>query len=397
MALTLTQEPGSLSFAQSPIIYTVSDSNAESFTSSSYQYMLDLYYWTGSLTASGSSPNYTLQKYPNPSSVGIFDVSRILNSALSDLRAENSASVMWYTVEAYSQYKTSSTGSFVTSSHVTNETYGAIDGYQLFQQPLQTSTIEFHELASDYFPLMTDGPVSQSFNSGDTGRISICQIDEPSYDVADRVVYRNNLNGTTGSVAVSAFNGNSSTFIQTIPFVPGEGDFPLGSSVVDYTILPYYGNTILGDGITMVQDCEKKYPPVRIAWKNRYGQYDYFNFNLVSRESFNTERSRYQPQIGTWSSPTLTYNDYDSSIQNYITDSTLKISVNTDYISEDYNEIFKQLMVSDEIYWLYDQTNNLVKPLAMDTSTFNIKTNVVDKLIQYSFDFTQGQGFKLVF
>ena len=45
---------------------------------------------------------------------------------------------------------------------------------------------------------------------------------------------------------------------------------------------------------------------------------------------------------------TLTYNDYDSAIQNYITDSTLKLSVNTDYVNEDYNEIFKQLMVSDE-------------------------------------------------
>ena len=54
-------------------------------------------------------------------------------------------------------------------------------------------------------------------------------------------------------------------------------------------------------------------------------------------------------------------------------------------------------MVSDEIYWVYDEANDYVRPLAMDTSTFNIKTNVVDKLIQYSFDFTQGQGYKLIF
>lgn len=54
-------------------------------------------------------------------------------------------------------------------------------------------------------------------------------------------------------------------------------------------------------------------------------------------------------------------------------------------------------MVSDEIYWVYDETNSLVKPLTMDTSRFNIQTHVVDKLIQYSFDFTQGQGYKLIF
>jgi hypothetical protein len=149
-------------------------------------------------------------------------------------------------------------------------------------------------------------------------------------------------------------------------------------------------------------ECTRKYPNVRIKWKNRFGQYDNFNFNLVSRETFNTQRSKYQPQIGTWSGRTLSYNDYESAIQNYITDSTLKLTVNTDYVNEDYNEIFKQLMVSDEIYWVYqegseqDGTEKL-KPLAIDDTQFNIKTNVVDKLIQYQFTFTQGQGYKLIF
>jgi hypothetical protein len=111
----------------------------------------------------------------------------------------------------------------------------------------------------------------------------------------------------------------------------------------------------------------------------------------------NSKRSRYQPQIGSWAGNSLSYEKYESSIQNYIVDSTLKLSVNTDYVSEEYNEIFKEFMVSEEIYWVYDEANDFVKPLALDTSRFNIKTNVVDKLIQYQFDFTQGQGYKLIF
>ena len=85
-----------------------------------------------------------------------------------------------------------------------------------------------------------------------------------------------------------------------------------------------------------------------------------------------------------------------------ITDSTLKLSVNTDYVNEGYNETFKQLMVSDEIYWVYEEGSELdntekLKPLAIDDSAFALKTGVVDKLIQYSFRFTQGQGYKLIF
>lgn len=396
MAVSIIQYPSNLTLAQSPTVYVVSESNSQALTSSSYQYVCELYYWTGSLTNSGSAANYTLLKYPNPSGVGQFDVSRVIGSLFTDLRQENSSSLYYRAVDVYEQYKLNPTGSFVTGSHVKSVTQGSIDGYQVFQDNLQVYPESLYSIDEGYAPILTSGPASQSFNEGDTGRLGVYMIDIGGL-TPDTVLYQNNSTGGQVLYNLTAFTGDSSSSIDTIPIAPGESDFPLTGSITDFTIAVFDYPTQLSNSITFTQDCQKKYPPVRIAWKNRYGQFDYFNFNLVSRESFSTQRSRYQPQIGTWGGRLLNYNDYDSSIQNYITDSTLKLSVNTDYVSEDYNDIFKQLMVSDEIYWLYDQSNNKVRPLAMDTSTFNIKTNVVDKLIQYSFDFTQGQGFKLIF
>lgn len=396
MAVSIIQYPSNLTLAQSPTVYVVSESNSQALTSSSYQYVCELYYWTGSLTNSGSAANYTLLKYPNPSGVGQFDVSRVIGSLFTDLRQENSSSLYYRAVDVYEQYKLNPTGSFVTGSHVKSVTQGSIDGYQVFQDNLQVYPESLYSIDEGYAPILTSGPASQSFNEGDTGRLGVYMIDIGGL-TPDTVLYQNNSTGGQVLYNLTAFTGDSSSSIDTIPIAPGESDFPLTGSITDFTIAVFDYPTQLSNSITFTQDCQKKYPPVRIAWKNRYGQFDYFNFNLVSRESFSTQRSRYQPQIGTWGGRLLNYNDYDSSIQNYITDSTLKLSVNTDYVSEDYNDIFKQLMVSDEIYWLYDQTNNKVRPLAMDTSTFNIKTNVVDKLIQYSFDFTQGQGYKLIF
>lgn len=396
MAVSIIQYPSNLTLAQSPIVYVVSESNSQALTSSSYQYVAELYYWTGSLSNSSSAANYTLQKYPNPSGVGQFDISRVVGSLFTDLRQENSSSLYWTKVDAYEQYKTSPTSSFVTGSHVSSGTRASIDGYQLFQDTLQVYPNNLYALDTGWAPMLTDGPASQSFNEGDTGRLGVYVVTVTGV-TPDRVIYQDNDTGTQQTLMLSAWAGTSETAITTIPLTEEESDFPFAGNLTDYSFAVFDGAVQLSNQITMTSECTKKYPPVRIAWKNRYGQFDYFNFNLVSKQSMKSERSRYQPQIGSWGSRTLNYNDYDSSIQNYITDSTLKLIVNTDYVSEDYNEIFKQLMVSDEIYWLYDQPNNKVKPLALDTSQFNIKTNVVDKLIQYSFEFTQGQGYKLIF
>ena len=98
MSISLNQTPALVSLAQSPIIFTVAESNTNLLTSSSFQFVGDLYYWTGSLSNSGSS-QYTIVKYPNTSNVGIFDLNRIINSTLTDLAIANTSNVKYYAVE----------------------------------------------------------------------------------------------------------------------------------------------------------------------------------------------------------------------------------------------------------------------------------------------------------
>ncbi len=414
MAITFLQTSGQVDFSQSPMVYAVSESNAEAYTSSSMQFVMELKYWQGNrLTGAPDEASYTLQKFPNPSGSGIFDVSRIVTSLFTEPRAANSSSIYNFSVESYIQYKTSPSSSFFTGSHLAVTAGQSIDGYQLFQDPLQGSLGDTIYQSTPFWPMMTDGPVSQSYFEENYGRMSIWtgQPVNQSY-IAMGIVYSSSFAGEDNNIIVPVTQSNESTqCVYTFPISPNEPDWPLDSdpnNIGNFEIFlvsgstNYDGSNKIGNSLHFDLECTKKYPNVRIKWKNRFGQWDYFNFNLVSRETFNTERSKYQPQIGTWASRTLTYNDYDSAIQNYITDSTLKLSVNTDYVNEDYNEIFKQLMVSDEIYWVYEEGSELnntekLKPLAIDNTSFNLKTGVVDKLIQYQFTFTQGQGYKLIF
>jgi hypothetical protein len=163
-----------------------------------------------------------------------------------------------------------------------------------------------------------------------------------------------------------------------------------------FSVRPFATSTPLGSSIRYELTCEQKYPNVRIKWKNRFGQFDFMNFNMISRQSFETERKTYQPQLGTWESSTLSYQPYDSANLAYIVDSKQGLSVNTNWLPETYNDILKQLLVSDEIYWIYDEPSSLVRPLTIITQNIVFKTGVVDKLIQYQFEFQYGQPYKLI-
>jgi hypothetical protein len=195
---------------------------------------------------------------------------------------------------------------------------------------------------------------------------------------------------------MSAVTNDSNTFIQHFPIAGGDTNFPISEiGLSSYTIQAKVGSTFIGQKITYEIGCQQKYPNIRIKWKNRFGQFDYFNFNMVSRQSISSDKHTYQPQLGTWAGRTLSYNEWDSQNLNYIVDSKQQISVNTFWVSEDYNDIFKQLLVSDEIYWMQEDTLH-VKPITIISTSIQFKTGVVDGLIQYAFDFQYGQGYKLI-
>ena len=386
MSLSITQTPALVSLAQSPIIFTVAESDANLLTSSSFQYIGELYYWQGGPFNSGSA-DYTIAKFPNTSDVGIFDLNRIINSTLTDLLIQNPSNVVYFACDFYTQFLVGTL--FVTGSHVKSSMYKALDGYGIFPESIGAGL----NTLSDFYPLLTDGPVSQSVfltNRGTTG----AAVGTLGGTVADRIIYSGSTGNGTYFLSSSV---SSSGQIDDYPIGPLQSGFPISTiGLTNYTLQPYNGATALGNKIRYEVVCEQKYPNVRIKWKNRFGQFDYLNFNMISRESFETTKRTYQPQLGSWESSTLSYQGYDSATRNYINDSNQSISVNSNWLEQDYNEILKQLLVSDEIYWVYDEVNDYVRPLTIQTSNIVFKTGVVDKLIQYQFEFKYGQPYKLI-
>jgi hypothetical protein len=416
MSITVLQKPSDIQAAQSPIVFSVITSGSQAYTASEFQYTANLYIWSGTMSQSGSYI-YQARKYPNQSGSGIFDFSRMINSTLTELSATNNSYIKYYKVDFGYQYESGSTyvtqsGALTPVSCSTGGTmFKAYDGYSLFPEQINTSLS-----ASDpYWQFMTDmGSVTQSVQITDTSNLGLgprgaaiwVGANDSGYPRLWTVegVYENgataggtgaNLNALTGSTTSSA------QIYQTFP-CPSDAGFPIalatggGSPLVKYTINLFgSGSTILEKLHYQIQD-ECYYEPVRIAYKNRYGQFDFFNFYKRHNTQFNTDQRVYQPQLGTWQSSTLSYNQYQTRQQRYIVDATEVLECNTDYIEQGYNDLFKQMLVADEIYWLYDQTNNLVKPLSIQTNSLLFKTGVNNKLIQYAITFDIGQPYKLI-
>lgn len=388
MSLNITQFPATASLAQSPMIFTVFEDTAVVY-SSSFQYYADLYYWSGAPNQSGSV-KYTLTKYPNTSLVGIFDVSRIMNSTLTDLAFANHSNIKYYKCDFYWRYQSGSNNIIISSSKVGTDTYKALDGYGIFQEPINQQIVS----KSVHWPIMSDGPVSQSFITGTSGWIS-SYVGATGGNIPTKIVYTGSLGNGVINLSGSV---SSSQQVQYFPIGTNCSDFPLSTSTTEFSVQAYDGNTPLGTPINFTQVCQQKYPNIRVKWKNRYGQFDYFNFYMVNRQGFSSTKRTYQPQLGTWQGTSLSYQNYDSSNLNYLSDSKQTLSVNTNYLSDDYNEIFKQLLVSDEIYWIYEETSTTetVRPITIRTDSITFKTGVNDKLIQYQFDFDWGQAYKLI-
>jgi hypothetical protein len=135
---------------------------------------------------------------------------------------------------------------------------------------------------------------------------------------------------------------------------------------------------------------------------NQWGAWDYYTFTQKSIRSLTTNRTTYNQMSGTWNDSQYHINGYKGGRKNFRVNSTERIVVNTDYISEENSAWFEDLINSPEVYILngfdgsetspYDTiTNKYVEPVLITTSDFTRKTVANDRLIQYTFNMERNK------
>ena len=403
MAYAITQTPPSLSLAESPMAFTVLETTY--VTQSQFQYVMKLKYWTGSYAQEPAAFDYVLNKYPNASARGIFDVSKIVSSLFYS--AEASGSQMWNFKGYFNYiYYTASTDSYVTSStDVTSSVFQAIDGYIIFDSASYIN--EDASLESNVWPIMSSAPTTQSVywcedcgGTGDYGTLPIMRF----YNLANTASYlavdNNNVTRSWEQTFSSTnVTGSTTLAITTVP--SGISNINAATASFITTNTKYYTITLKNNGVAIptasvmfevLDEC--KYKPVRIKFKNQFGQFDYVTFPKAHYEDFEVSENIYQPQLGTWEGTSLSIPSYSTLRKRYYIDTQESLSVNSDWLPQSYNEWFKQLLVSDEVYWV--PNDSTIIPLVIKTKNIRFKTFVNDKLIQYTIEFLLGRSYKLI-
>lgn len=136
-----------------------------------------------------------------------------------------------------------------------------------------------------------------------------------------------------------------------------------------------------GNSITLEVEDECKYSPNDVIFLNKSGAWEIMTFFKTSRESVQFDKNNFKNNFvanGSYDITRHTYKDYNLNGRE-------KITMNSGFVPESYNETVRQLLLSEHVYIL-KATGEFI-PVNLETSSYQYKTRIIDKLISHELDF----------
>ena len=126
-----------------------------------------------------------------------------------------------------------------------------------------------------------------------------------------------------------------------------------------------------------IEEC--KYDPYKVTFVNKFGALQDLWFFKRTNETLSTKTEKFKRNIVVGGS-------YDTSRhqQKILTkNGSEKLTLNTGFYPEEYNEVFKQMQLSEDC-WI--EINSQTLPINVSSSSLNYKTHLNDKLINYTIE-----------
>lgn len=357
---------------------------------------LKLYIYTGTFTANGSvaagTLRYTINKKPLGSNAYVvFEVSELVRDYLEvEFNGDYNSEAVWLNAIAT---VTGGSGSVTVTPDNTNGFVG-LDGYGYFEEganpTLSTTVLQSNEsiiaLDDNLFrvPVFVAGTESVSLlYKGEVKQIidlSSASVDETSEQI--RYVSANST--SSGDVSYDSFQervlNDGGTF---------EGSSCLSEfldSVSVGLIDEVYVSSASGVEVFKVKTLEEcLYTPIKVTFVNKFGAFQDLIFFKKSIDKTNVSGEEFKASV--FDLDTLSYKTYQHQRSQFMVQGTDSITMNTGYISEDYNQVIEQLMLSEQVWATFITDTEEVRPLVPKTKSFTHKTRLNDKLIDYTIEF----------
>ena len=130
--------------------------------------------------------------------------------------------------------------------------------------------------------------------------------------------------------------------------------------------------------VESIEEC--KYTPYKLIFRNKLGANQELWFFKSSRLSMQVEREKYQ---GNTIANYRAGNISSHRGVNFATMAKETLTINSGFVPEEFNEVFKQLMLSEQVWIEYKQQ---VLPINISNQNIDYKTSLNNKLINYTID-----------
>ena len=422
MAYNIDEQPITIGFARTPILYLVHDDN---FAENSFQYIADVYLWQDP-DIKPATPEYSLRKPANTSfGNAVFDIMTLTTDWLitPEFDIPNLGSTEFY-VRAQIEFRyvyIDSGGAVVElpvgSGETTNEIivtngynyymdglnyvpsshmgFGYVSEYQQrviedggTVEALRCIPAEIQGLTGSGF-FMTNRPQEMCIPGSTSMYLFVYNqqaspvtqvVTEITTDAGTYKIFQDLISNTDEIVAIDAGSTEVTALFNS--------NWPekIGVDIESWKI---YGADIPGEQITWAYTftiCEPcKYGFKNLQFLNRYGVWDNLICYGTQKDSLSVKRSEILHSPLELVENTLTLRGQFNLLKPFgqfhmaNIHGREKLTVNTGWINEEWNEVLKQFMITQ---YLYDA--DTLEPYTIEMKNINFKTSLNDGLSQYS-------------
>jgi hypothetical protein len=323
---------------------------------------IQLFIWNANDTQP-TLPTYQLSKLI-PSSTNFqttYDISEyvreyIKHNAFNNVYNQNNAATPYleYCNVVVKRYKLVSN----TKNLIDTTTYKAFDGYGYYEQGYNPNLGEYLLDQKTYY-----------YNYDSTANLTTDFLKRAGSLTLDATsgykIKRTNLS----TLATDIYTITTSAVIDTFRVFPGW--LAVGNKLEILTAADAVVWTA-----TFKPKTECRYEPVVVDFINRYGGWQREFFFKASNTNINVETSEYN----LLQTNLVSYSKFEGQRRTFNTNGKETIKCNTDWVSEDYAETIKQLMLSDRIL-----VND--RPAKMNTKSTELFKSINTKMINYEMTF----------
>jgi hypothetical protein len=343
---------------------------------------MSLYIYTGTFTTDKGTAKYTITKTPlGSNNYVVFEVAELVRDYLDiEFDGEYDSQTVWVESDI--------TLTKTSGSETDNTDYIAFDGYGYFEDAINPELSRGYLQSNNTIFRLDDQNVRVPVFTEDTNSVTFFYqgIEKRTQAISSST----NTNGQIEYVTVSG-SDNTDTYKERV--LADGGTFEDSSCLqafldtIDIGLVDeLYINSDSGtEVVKIVTEPCSKFEPYKVTFVNKFGALQDIWFNLKSIERLNTSGETYKANVVNFD--TLAYGTYNPQVAQYNKLGKESITLNTNYLSEEYNEVIKQLMMSEQV-WLTKLTDTeLVLGVIPTTQSVTYKTSLNDRLVQYTIDF----------